>query len=149
MAIILILGGLLFLILIIGSLVKKVEDNEVQSKGGLRMMYNDYFTYLKESFPNLKVDTSHGALISYTMMIPESRVQFEFKSRYIKCIIFTKYNIYISNSGSLKLLHTSEKYRFENSWIYQFEMFEGISTRVISSNEYWSHVANHRYPNRD
>lgn len=144
-----IVGGILFILLIFKAGGKKLEDNEVTKNGGLRVIYSDYFAYLKEGFPNTTIAPEQGSVITYSCMISETRVQFEFRSQCIQGHIFTIYKIYISNSGSLKLLHTSEKYRFENARINQFDMFEAIAIRVVKDNDYWSHVANVRYPNRD
>lgn len=149
MAIVYIVAGILIIILFFKIAGKSLEDKEVSNYGGLEVMYSEYFKYLEETFPSLIIDKSIGSSITYRFLISETGIQFEFKTQYNMGILFTNYKVYISKHGKLQLLHTSQKYRFENALIHQSEMFESIATRVIRDHVRLTAVANRDYPNRD
>lgn len=88
---------------------KKLEDKAVNQFGGIAAMYGEYFGYLRETFPSLKIDNESGSKITYRVRVPDTNIQFSLKTVYIKGIIFTTYEMYASNSGNLKLLHKSPR----------------------------------------
>lgn len=144
-----VIGGIIIYVLLMRFAGTKLEDNEVNKYGGLRLMYSDYFADLKAAFPNLTINPSEGSTIRYQFMMPESAIQYELNSKYIKNYMFTTYKMYVSNAGELKLIYQSEKLSFENSSFNQFEMSHSIITRLMLDNNKWNDISNNQYPNRD
>jgi hypothetical protein len=129
--------GIVIFVVLIKVLGGKMENNEVISRGGMRVIFSDYFNCFQSniydiSYEEFGFDEINGANTRYHIYFPEYQLQVNFESNVIQGVMFTKYKIYKPDRNGLSLIFNSPKYSFQNAEYKQEEMYESIIHRVIS-----------------
>ena len=123
--------GVLILFILFRVFARNIEDNEVNSYGGMRNLLSEFVAHFKEGYGKVIILNEQGSKLIFVVPLDDIYAV-RYEAQYIKQNIFIKYEIYSSALSGTNTIFKSDKFHFNNGAQEQFEMFGALQDRLVN-----------------